>query len=69
MLRTFIARYRWHGRFQTWENRNAVVIAETESAAMGDVLMTYPDTQGANWEFELIDTTREAVYDVDSSSS
>jgi len=51
----------YHGRFNqfweygTYQDYDCVVIADTESEALGLVLMAYEDTLPADWSFEIIE--------------
>ena len=65
-MKTFLAEYNWNGAYGAFEYKDVVVIAESESAALGLVLMSYEDTQAENWTFKEINTKIEGVYYVSS---
>ncbi len=47
--------------FHPYEFMEAIVIANTESEALGLVLDYYPKTKAANWSIDLINTNRLSV--------
>lgn len=48
------ARYQHYGTFGYCEDYSAVVVAETESAALGAVLNVYQETGAKDWSFERV---------------
>ena len=48
------ARYQRYGTFGYYEDHSAVVVAETESAALGAVLEVYQQTGAKDWAFEPV---------------
>lgn len=48
------ARYQRYGTFGYYEDYSAVVVAETESAALGAVLGVYQETGAKDWSFERV---------------
>lgn len=48
------ARYQRYGTFGYYEDHSAVVVAETESAALGAVLGVYQETGARDWSFERV---------------
>ena len=52
--RVWAARYHRYGTFGYYEDYSAVVVAETESAALGAVLEVYQQTGAKDWAFEPV---------------
>ena len=52
--RVWAARYHRYGTFGYYEDYSAVVVAETESAALGAVLDAYSMTLAKDWSFGLV---------------
>lgn len=48
------ARHQHYGTFGYYEDHSAVVVAETESAALGAVLGVYDKTVAKDWSFERV---------------
>ncbi len=68
-LKAWHASYSWRGGWGAFQEYEAVVIAETQSAALGWVLMTYPDTRGENWTFAPIGLDEAGVTMISQASS
>ncbi len=68
-LSAWHASYSWHGSWGAFQDYEAVVIAETQSAALGWVLMEYPDTRGEDWTFTPIALDSAGVTQISSRSS
>lgn len=49
--------YRYYGSYQYYKFHDAVVIATTESEALGLLLMQYPRTKAQDWHIYEIEYT------------
>ena len=67
--RVWHAAYDWQGGWGAYEEKAAVVVAETQSAALGWVLMDYPETQGCYWTITEIDTAKAGTTHISSRCS
>lgn len=47
--------YRYYGSYQYYKFYDAIVIATTESEALGLLLMRYPDTVTRDWDIDEIE--------------
>lgn len=61
--------YRWSGGRGGFQDYDCVVIAETESKAIGMALMEYSDTKPDCWKAYEIESTFESVTPISESSS
>ena len=68
-MKTYIGHYFWQGRFESYQEYDAVVIANSKSHALGLLLMEYKDTSSEFWEVEEIDGNTESVQRISSSSN
>lgn len=63
-LKTFIGSFYRSGRCNTYESIECIIVAETESVALGLALESYPDTSSAHWSFEELDPTTTGCTEV-----
>ncbi len=58
---------RW--RYGGFHDREVIVVANTESEALGLVLEDYPDSKAECWSVDLIDTSYPSVMETYERSS
>lgn len=58
-MRVFYATFCGH---EIYDDRSTVVVAETESAALGWCLQYFPDTYAARWDLSEVDTKTAGVH-------
>ena len=68
-MKTFIGKYRWYGSYGAYASFDYIVVANTESEALGLLLETEPKTTADDWNLEEVDTTEAGTIFVNSSSS
>ena len=68
-VNTYWASYNWTGRYQSYDERELIVIAETASVALGLALEAEPDTSGDFWKITEIDNKTQSATRVASRSS
>ena len=68
-LKVFSASYYETGPWGYWKDGDAVVVANTETEALGMLLQEDSDTKANYWSLEEIDTNKAGVSDMGMTSS
>lgn len=68
-MNTYHCSYSWTGGWGAFQEYDAIVIAETESVALGLLLEAYSDTSACDWSIEKVDTNHNTVVHVNSRCS
>ena len=68
-LGVFTASYEWRGGFGGYDERDYVVVANTESEALGFVLEAAPDTTAKHWRISRLDTKEPGATYLNGRSS
>ena len=63
-MNVYTCNYHWYGGRGAYEDIYTLVIAETESVALGLVLEKYTHTMAKDWTVLEIDTSIRDVYEI-----
>lgn len=63
-FKVFHCNWLYTGSYGSYEEYDCIVIAETESVALGMALYFYPDTDAARWTIEEIPTDKRWVQGI-----
>ncbi len=67
--KVFYCSYRWSGRMGAYEEKEVIVIAETEGVALSLVVHEYADTVATDWTATEIPTDKQLVHHVSERSN
>jgi hypothetical protein len=65
-MKPFIAKYHVYGHWGYYKEIMVIVVQDSHSAALGEVLMAYPDSSANQWEIDEIDLNDSSITEVSS---
>lgn len=68
-LKVWDCSYSWSGGWGAYKDYYAIAVAETKMAALGWVLMEYPETDAKLWRVDEVDSSKPGVFRITGESS
>ena len=65
-MKSFIATLFISGSYGYWKETVAIIVQESQSTALGEALMAYPNTSADQWKIDEIDCSNRSIIEVSS---